>query len=146
MNEINPDDLKSFGRWEPLIAFLTPSIYRSLIQQKVATDRASLNFNNPRSVDHFLFDTWKYKLLDFDLHFDVIEQGIKLAVDNKNSSLIETLILVLAERAIDYPDLIRVAIEQSKENKKLKRALYNKLREQLVEVRDFKGDGQTIFF
>lgn len=146
LDRIDPNKIYQFGKWRPIIRSLFASKYKSLIEQTTKLEFEALNIKSQRSVNHFLFDAWKNKALDFDAHCRVIESGIELAVRRKNVSLVETLILILGDLAISYPDLVAVAVDLSNKNRQIKRVLYNKLREQLVEVRDYKGDGNTIFW
>jgi len=58
--------------------------------------------------------------------------------------LIESLIIVLGEEAVKFPELVELAVSKSKDYEPLKRALYNKLRNLREDVRDYKGKGLTV--
>ena len=143
---INPGALYQFGRWEELVASMFQGRYRIIIQQMAVADRANLNLDSPVAVDRFLFEAWKNKMLVGGKYLEVIETGIELALSSNSVSLVETLILILGNKSIDHPELVRLAIELSRDNEQIQRVLYNKLREHVDEVRDYKGDGHTFYW
>jgi len=52
----------------------------------------------------------------------------------------ESMIILLGEDSIKYPKLVEFGIKTSKESGSWKKVMYNSLRENVKEVRDYKGD------
>jgi hypothetical protein len=100
----------------------------------------TLDLHDIREVDRYIY---KYKST---LHENstVLQQGIKLALQYEDSSLTETLTIVLGKKIMDTPELLELGLSLAKENRQLQRVLYNLFREELVEVRGFVGEGNTV--
>ena len=109
----------------------------------------ALDLTDLDEVDHFLLYTKEVYKLNHDeftpLYTMVLKYAIKKSVENSNESLAETVILVLKDKAKDYPGLLECALFASRTNHQLKRVMYNLFREDIDEVRDYKGDGSTSF-
>ena len=134
-------DYKKFGFWQEYIKQKYPDNYYNAYKISLDQLRNNLDLNDPRSIDAYLMRTRgvsNYK--SPDLLF-VIDRGIELALKTKDTSLLETLVLVLGEEALGKPEMLELAILKSKDYEPLKRALYNKLRRVRDDVRDFVGDG-----
>jgi len=71
----------------------------------------------------------------------LIEKGIQIAIQTRDYSLTETVILELRETALDYAELINVALEYSLSDEQMKRVLYNCFRNCRDDVRAFVGTG-----
>jgi len=61
-----------------------------------------------------------------------------------DTSLIETIVLILDKSTVGKPELLNMALDISKSNIQMERVLYNCLRDSVPEVRGFIGDGSTI--
>jgi len=109
----------------------------------------ALDLTDLDEVDHFLLYTKEVYELNHDeftpLYTMVLKCAIKKSVENSNESLAETVILVLKEKTKKYPELLEFALFASRTNHQLKRVMYNLFREDIDEVRDYKGDGSTSF-
>jgi len=108
-----------------------------------------LNWSDLNAVDHFLLDTRKiYELKHKEftpLYEKVLNYAVDKSIESANESLMETVVLVLKDKAKDYPGLLECALFASRTNHQLKRVMYNLFREDIDEVRDYKGDGSTSF-
>ena len=104
------------------------------------TERETMDFQDVRAVDRYLYE-YKNSLQG---DHSIFQQAVDLALTSKEPSLVETLIIVLGENSMDYPGLVELALVLSKENRQLQRVLYNVLREERVDVRDYIGDGNTV--
>ncbi len=137
LDRIHPSDLCKFGRWEVIIQYLSPAKYESLINQK----KQAIDLNDSNEVNEYLLEV-RDKLSFNDSSYNAtVYQGIKLAIKQQDISLIETLILILGEKAMDYPQLVEIAINLSRSDYRLQRALYNKLRHVSEDVRMFVDPG-----
>jgi hypothetical protein len=109
----------------------------------------NLDLSNIDDVDHFLLDTRKvYELNHGDfspLYEKVLKYAIQKAVIDSNESLTETIILALKDKVKDYPEFLEYALIASRGNHQLKKVMYNLLRDDITEVRDYKGDGGSFF-
>ena len=95
-------------------------------------------------MDYYLYDARRlFNIRDED-YCSLLNRGIELALEKEDASLIETLILILKEESNNYPGLIELAIQKSRTNEDIKRALYNKLRHVRDDVRDYVGEGYTV--
>ena len=57
----------------------------------------------------------------------------------------ESMIILLGEDSIKYPKLVEFGIKMSKESDSWKKVMYNSLRENVKEVRDYRGDGDVSY-
>jgi hypothetical protein len=107
----------------------------------------NLDLSNIDDVDRFLLDTRKVYELNHNefspLYERVLKYAIQKAVIDSNESLAETVILTLKDKTKNYPELLEYALTASRNNHQLKRVVYNLLREDINEVRDYKGDGSS---
>lgn len=126
-------DLHEFGEWQAILNSINPLAVESVYVRAATT----LDPTNIRDLDRFLFMS-KGRASQVaelaPLYQALLDRGIKAAVETGDDSLVETLILVLADRTIDYPDLLALAISK-RDNPEIARALYNKLRESVPAVR-----------
>ena len=91
---------------------------------------------NMNTLDNPEFSKWYNTILNYAISKSVIE---------KDESLAETVIIVLKDKAKKYHGLIEYALTVSRHNMQMKRVLYNFFREEIEEVRDYQGDGNTSF-
>lgn len=137
-------DYYKFGFWKEYIRQSFPNEVSRIIGAWQNKLRKNLDLNDPRSIDYYLIKMrGKFKDRDADQNV-ILDRSIELSLEKGDASLVESLILVLEEEAINYPELVDLAILKSKEYKPLKRTLYNKLRNVREDVRDYKGEGLTV--
>jgi hypothetical protein len=90
-----------------------------------------LNAWLPKISDHIaladllLYKIVRYMIKDNATRNNWIERCIDIAINSKNFSLIESLLLVLKRDAWDYPKLIAVAKEYANSSAQMERALRN---------------------
>ena len=144
-NNASFSDFLKFGIWREYVRRSYSPQYDGALETILDTIRADLDLDDPRSIDRYFIRVRRFyggKLPDL---MSVIDPAIKLALETKDASLIETLLLVLGEdSARDYPELVDLAVRKSKDYEPLKRTLYNKLRNVREDVRDYVGDGSTV--
>ncbi len=73
----------------------------------------------------------------------LLDEGINMAIKTSNDSLIETIAIVLDDEILNYEKLFQIALKKSKTNNNIHRVLYNTLRDKVVQVRNFIGNGTT---
>ena len=116
---------------------LEPKLCRSIYIRELD----HLDTNSARKIDRFLIDARRYLSFEEPEFQDLIHKGVQLVLAEKDKSLCETMIIVLGERCKNFPDLIGYAMELARDDQQMKRVLYNFLRTDFPEVRDFAGDG-----
>jgi hypothetical protein len=145
LSKITLGELNEFGRWRNVLAGIDKSGFISVYIREAK----KINLADIRAVDWFLFyartvynlGNRKFSLL----YHSILEEGISIALENANYSLTETLILVLKDSAVKYPELLKLAIKMSESNIQMQRVLYNCLRDTVSEVRSYVGSGNTIY-
>ena len=144
LNSATRWETHKFGFWNEFIRQNYSTKCLEITAKEQASYREALDMDSPSDVDYYLFDARRlFNIQDAD-YCSLLNRGIELALESKDVSLIETLILVLKEEANYHPDLIDLAIRKSKTNENIQRALYNKLRHVREDVRDYVGDGYTV--
>lgn len=139
------DIKKEYARW------LGVNFYNTVTDDIACSIRRAkkLELTDLDEVDNFLLDTRKvYKLNHNEftpLYEMVLKYAIQKSVTDSNESLAETVILTLKNKTKDYPELLEYALTAARHNHQLKRVMYNFLREDIDEVKDYKGDGSTSF-
>jgi len=131
-----------FGVWIMILEKINP--YGIL----AIHDRAakSIDLSDIRAVDRFLFARRRdYESSSYEKDYlNILDHAISMAVETSDASLVETLIIVLGEQALQSPELVAIAIKLSKEDEEMQRVLYNGLRETVPEVRGYVGPGITV--
>ncbi len=145
LKTINLSELdKYLAKWIPVLDHFDSDGYINIfIREANQLDLSDIN-----AVDRFLIRTKginkKYNTEFSTLYRKILEYAISKSVSESHESLAETVILVLGKKkAKEYHGLLEYALSVSRHNNKMKRVLYNFFREEIEEVRDFKGDGNT---
>ena len=137
------DEFDKFGIWTDALE----SINLNGVISVYIRESRKINLSNIGDVDRFLLKARKinkFNNSEFSpLYKKILERGISLALITLNESLVETIVIVLEGRVKDYPELVDLAIETGKNNKQMKRVLYNFLREDMPEVRGYVGRSLT---
>jgi len=144
LNVAQINDFYEFGFWEEFITQSYPTAHNRIRSKWLDGIKKRLNLDRPNSFAYYLIKArGRFENKDAD-HCFILDRGIKLALETNDVSLIESLIIVLGEEAVNYPELVDLAIIKSKDYEPLKRALYNKLRNVRKDVREYKGKGLTV--
>lgn len=128
-------DLASFGEWLDVLLKVSPGAVRSVYLREAK----AISPENIRAVDRFLLDARRFKDSGSEIgtvYRSLVEEGITLATSTEDSSLIETLVLVLGKDVLVRKELVSLALSKKAEPN-IARVLYNSLREYLPEVRDY---------
>lgn len=126
MASADPVELTALPNWEGAVEIAfhdlpIPRQHSTLLNQWL----------EPAARDLRTFDVLLYRLVRLLPHGDAVrarwvEQGIGIALEQRDFSLTESLILTLGEDAKLYPELIRLALEIANENpKQMQRVLRN---------------------
>ena len=114
--------------------------------------------HDPESLEKFIFMardliTWPGRFSAIkevtseewkSIYQSVLHQAFAIAKETRNVSLIETLVITHKSYILEDKSFLDMAIAVSKTHSQLQRVLYNFLREEVEEVRDFTGVGATI--
>lgn len=76
-----------------------------------------------------------------DIYESVLDQAFAIAKETRDVSLIETLVITHKGQVLEDRPFLDMAIAVSKTQPQLRRVLYNFLREEVADVRDFTGSG-----
>jgi len=139
LSQIPPKDYRKFGIWRIILDKICPSGVASVHAREVQ----SLDQSDIRAVDRFLFERrYDYKSSYYEKDYlSTLARAIQMALEASDSSLVETLVIILGEQASKYPELVDIAIKLSENNEEMQRVLYNKLRENIPAVRSYVGPG-----
>jgi len=142
LSQITPEELRMFGVWTMILEKINPYGI-SAIHERAAK---SIDLSDIRAVDRFLFARRRdYESSSYEKDYlNVLDHAISMAVETSDASLVETLIIILGERAFQFPELVTIAITLSKKDEEMQRVLYNCLRETVPEVRGYIGLGITV--
>lgn len=133
------DQLERLRKWLQLIS----RISNRALATAYCRQAADVDITNIDAIDKLIFRSGKYvreKVRHSDKDYQaLIQQAITLGIATHNSSLLETLVLTLGQSTLNHQDFLQVCVEFSKKNKQLRRSMYNLLRVQVPELRDFSG-------
>ena len=123
--DVNVDELTSFAKWDDAIEIAVrdlplPSQATSLLESWLP--RAE---ENVRSFDVVLYKLARYFPEEHPVKAQWIAKGIALAVQTRDFSLVESLILTLRGKAVQHEELISLAKQFAVESKQMQRVLRN---------------------
>ncbi len=137
LSKATVSDLFILGDWLELLNRIAPEA----VVDVLVREAQQIGPHDIVSLDKFVFLASKYRYCSSELRsrFDQILQiAQKAAVDSRDASLTETLILVMGPDVLNNQELLSAALSM-RDDPRVGKALYNKLREQLPEVRTFRG-------
>lgn len=138
LSEMSVSDFMDIGEWGGFFREINPAGVISIFER----EEKCINLSNIRQLDRYLLDARKF-MKHRSTYKELLEQGINIAIETSDESLIETVSIILGENILNYKQLLSLALKKSKSNKDIHRVLYNSLREKIPEVRDYVGDGTT---
>jgi hypothetical protein len=135
------DEFRSLGDWATVLS----GYPRGIIQYYYDIERNKVIESDPETVDQFLIDgrSWFRNRADYKTF---LTEALESVCADTSPSLIETLVVILREGVRDNERLLSIALAKMNEHEGLHRALYNFCREQIPEVRSFKGDGSSVVY
>ena len=136
--EMSVSDFKDIGQWGEFFHEVNPAGIISIFEQEAQRIDAS----DIRQLDRYLLDARKL-MIHKPSYKKLLEQGINIAIESSDESLIETVSIVLGANILKHKELLSLALENSKWNEDIHRVLYNSLREKVPEVRGYVGHGAT---
>lgn len=129
------EDLWALSAWLPVLVELAPASFSSALLR----NSEAIGADGVNSQDRFVLIASKYRgqsrLLE-EIYLKVVAVAEKSARETEDESLIETLVLVLGPDLLGHQDLLSLALSKNG-NPKVAKALYNKLRDHLPEVRGY---------
>jgi hypothetical protein len=123
--EINPQDLTSIPNWQDALLVAIIDLPISLQTEVVLKAWLPKTTDNIFFADFAVFRILRYLPKDNETRNRWIEHCMNMAVSTKNFPLIESLILLLRQDALNYPDLIAIAKEYAKTSSQMRRVLHN---------------------
>jgi len=123
--EINPQDLTLIPNWQDALLVAIIDLPISLQTEGVLKAWLPKTMDNIFFADFAVFRIVRYLPKDNETRNRWIEHCMNMALSTKNFSLIESLILVLRQDALNYPALIVEAKEYAKTSSQMRRVLYN---------------------
>lgn len=134
MSKVSLDDLIQMKDWGEYLK----REYSQEVQHIVEREAEGVESTDIDRLDRFLLDGRRYAESS-PAYQSMLKAGVDLALESSNDSLVETVVLVLGEKTAEHHKLLEVALVKSKFNKNVERVLYNKLREDVPEVRGYVG-------
>ncbi len=138
LSELNIDDFRSLDEWCEYLSNTYPTEVRSIYERELK----KIDTSNIQQLDYFLFYARK-SMKNTPIYQTLLDEGINMAIKTSNDSLIETIAIVLDDEILNYEKLFQIALKKSKTNNNIHRVLYNTLRDKVVQVRNFIGNGTT---
>lgn len=123
--EINPHELISIPDWQDALRVAIIDLPISLQVEGVLKSWLPKITDNIFFADFALYKIVRYLPPDNEIRNKWIELCMSMALNTKNFSLIESLLLVLRHKALDHPDIILIATEYAKTSAQMRRALHN---------------------
>ncbi len=115
------DEIKMLYRWAELLSFIYGYRKMELITSRFYYQKGkSIDLDNIRDMDNFLFhNRWSRNLragIDEPENFaklydSMLKTGIELAVKTRDSSLAESIFIILGYGALEYPDFIEIVLK-----------------------------------
>ena len=130
--------------WNDWGAFLLRNYEKEVIEI-LNNEAKNVDVEDIRSLDNFLFGMRKYRH-KMPMYKDLLPIGIKKAIETRDESLLESLIIILGKYVIEYEELYAVVINEFKVHGSFHRVLYNTVREQEPLVTGYVGDGNTFWY
>ncbi len=135
---LSVNEFASLGDWCDYLK----NNYQVSVYSIYERESKNIDASNIQQLDYYLFHSRKL-MYNSPIYKALLTQGIQAAIDTSNSSLIETLAIILGDKILKYDKLFQMALDKSKSNKQIHRVLYNTLREKSAQVRNYVGDGTS---
>lgn len=140
MKDMRLGEFISLDEWAWYIFNRFPDLVFSICERELTL----IDKSDARSIDRFIFYGREY-FQGMNGYDQIIKKAIDVALKTKDGSLVETLIIVLGHELLKYEELKNVALSMKNKDVNVHRALYNKLRDIVPEVRDYEGDGSSFY-
>lgn len=123
--DINPEELPSIQHWQDALLIAIIDLPISLQVEGVLKAWLPKANNNLFFADFALYKVVRQFPKDNETRNLWIGNCMATALNTKNFSLIESLILVLQQDTLNYPDLIAIATKYAKTSAQMRRVLHN---------------------
>ena len=138
LSEMSVSNFKDTGQWGEFFQEINPAGVISIFKR----EEKRIDVSDIRALDRYLFDARKL-MAQKPTYQKLLEQGINVAIETSDYSLIETVSIILGVNILKHKELLSLALKQSKWDEDMHRVLYNSLREKVPEVRGYVGHGAT---
>lgn len=139
LSEMSVSDFKDIGQWGEFFQEINPVGVISIFEREAKR----LNPSDIRQLDRYLFNARKL-MTNKPTYKKLLDQGINVAIETSDGSLIETVSIILGVNILNHKELLSLALKQSKWDEDMHRVLYNFLREKVPEVRGYVGHGGSL--
>ena len=125
LDEIDIDELMRIPRWQDGLLIAVIDLPISMQVDGVLKAWLPKATQNIRFADYVLFKITKHLPRQSDTRRDWINACKTMAVDTKDFSLVESLILVLGQDAKNQPELLGIAADFARTSSQMRRVLLN---------------------
>lgn len=123
--KINPQELTSIPNWQDALLSAIIDLPISLQEEDILEAWLSKTTDNIFFADFVIYRIVRNLPKDSKIRNRWIEKCTTMALSTKNFSLIESLILVLRQDVLNYPDLIAIVKEYAINSAQMRRVLRN---------------------
>lgn len=125
LEEIDIDELTSISKWQDGLLIAIIDLPIAIKVDGVLKAWLPKAIENIRFADFVLFKIVRYLPGHSDTRREWINTCRSMAVNSKDCSLVESLILVLGQDAKSHPELLEIATELAKTSPQMRRILLN---------------------
>ncbi len=125
LKEINPGQLMELNNWKDALLIAVFDLPFMVQREEVLKEWIPVSTNNLNFTDYIVFKVVGLLPRNNKTRQQWIRKCIDIAVDTRDFSLTESLILVLRDEAKKYPRLLEIANEYAKTSGQMKRVLIN---------------------
>jgi len=125
LEDLDINELTSLSKWQEGLVIAVLDLPMPMQRDSALKAWLPNLAGHPRFADYILFRLVRYLSSESETRRKWISKCISMAVENSDSSLIESLLLVLRKEAIQHPDLITVASSMAKTSQQIRRVLFN---------------------
>lgn len=137
LSEMSIENFLNLGDWSGFLS----SEYRSEVILIFEREEANIDIQDINQLDKYLLRARGF-MNDRSSYIKLVESGVQISMETSNESLLETVAIILGKEILEprYSQLLKLAMQKSKTNRKIHRVLYNNLREEVPEVRGYVGN------
>ncbi len=122
---IDIHELTSLPKWQDGLLIAVIDLPMSMQVDGILRAWLPKAIGNIRFADYVLFKVARYLPRQNDTRRDWINTCMAMAIDSKDFSLVESLILVLGQDAMNHPELMTIATDHAKTSGQMRRVLLN---------------------
>lgn len=125
LKEIEPRHLMDLENWKGAISIAICDLPFLEQREKVLKEWLSISKINLHFTDYVFFKIVNLLPRNNETRLEWIQKCLEIALETRDFSLTESLILVLQDEATKYPQLLEIAHEYARTSSQMKRVLVN---------------------